>query len=300
MPAAAGYVAEKPENIRQIAKLPDPDTSLSEAGKIATSLSQAYSKPPRAVMASDDEVLRLAVALHGPDVRIVALDVGQASCNVVFVGGKPVLYFDAGAPLYHNVRSFPSSFRHNLPDSAFVILSHWDFDHFDLARRKPIMQQYEWFAPAQPVGPNAFKFQERLGDRLHFLTKPLVGPGFRLCAGQATNPKDRNGSGYSLRLEIGDDSILLNGDCPYGQIDPSLQQPGITALTIPHHGGASNSTVPDPQKKSRAVASYGKPNCYKHPSEASLQAHEAKGWNITRTAADPSNSFSRGSRLLFP
>ena len=49
--------------------------------------------------------------------------------------------------MFFNQRSFPKPFDHRPASSGFVILSHWDFDHFALALRYPELKKLQWFAP---------------------------------------------------------------------------------------------------------------------------------------------------------
>lgn len=282
MPATASYEPEGSTNVLEIAVLNDGDGS---PGARLASACQLQSSALRFVSPSDVELL---FAMVSAPLRIAALDVGQASCNSIFSKGKPLVLFDAGAPLYRNQKSFRAVDLSDLPrESGIVLLSHWDFDHFDLGRRMTGLQQLKWLAPHQPVGPNTLKFQRTLGARLYFLrgsysitNKDLQ---FELRPGLATNPKDRNGTGYSLRIGAAGGNILLTGDADYEHIDPQLLV-GLAALTVPHHGGAGTVPPLPTASPARAVVSYGNPNCYRHPVAETIDAHERKNWKVQFTA----------------
>lgn len=301
MPASNGYESEAAANLRSIVKLPDPELEPeSPAGRIARRLIEECSLGPDVVWAGDGDIFPAQLHLTGSlGLEIRAVDVGQASCNVFIVDGESIGYFDVGGPLYRNQRSFHGRLCHEIPARGFVLLSHWDFDHFDLGRRHAGLRGLKWFAPNQPVGPNTLKFQKSLGNNLRFLNGAMSSSGFELRPGLSMRPKDRNGTGYSLRLEINDDVVVLTGDTSYEIIDPAILT-GATALTVPHHGGPGIANPPPALGKGRAVASYGIPNGYKHPNEPYLALHISRGWTVDRTASHPTNAYKRNWRRIYP
>ncbi len=301
MPYSSGYISEKPQNIRAIAKLPSEGQAgaSAEAAKIAKQLQDTCKLAPSEIHIA-----------HGPmpgelwdidltnRVDLVSIDVGQASCNMLMIDNKVVGYFDVGAPLYRNQKSWNNKIGHGVPTSGFVILSHWDFDHFDLGRRIPNLQKLKWYAPIQPVGPNTLRFQRSLGSQLIFMEGyQHLTPHMDLYQGTCSNPKNRNGTGYAARLIFGDNVALITGDMDYHFMNPEALQ-ALTALTLPHHGGACSAPPKASGLLSRAVASYGLPNCYRHPNEECIENHKEAGWTILRTAAHQSNHKRRGHRRL--
>jgi hypothetical protein len=298
MPALSNYVSEAGSNIRSIAKLPEPGED-GPAAIIAARLSRECDlRDAKRFGESAADFLALLHISSGSHLEIRAVDVGHASCNLFLTDGVPVGYFDVGAPLCRNQSSFHGRLCHKPPTSGFVILSHWDFDHFDLGRRRRELQQLYWLAPDQPVGPNTLKFQKKLGGNLRFFPGPLVYPFMALRPGLSTKPKDRIGTGYSMRIEVDGEVIVLTGDCGYDNVDPATLD-GATAITIPHHGGRSAAPPPAANGDAIAVASYGKPNCYRHPCEEYLKEHDSLGWNVRRTAAHRLNGGQRGFRTLY-
>jgi len=231
---------------------------------------------------------------------VTALDVGQAACVVFSEGGRPFGYFDVGAPMFFNRRSFPKPFDHRTATDGFVILSHWDFDHFALALHCPELKKLQWFAPNQPVGPNTALFQKSLGSNLTFISNDVdVGAlALRRCSG--TSPRDRNSTGYALRLDVEDTRILLPGDADYQWLPPALAR-SVNRIMVPHHG-ATGSSPPSPGGGGNpiAVVSYGIPNTYRHPSEDHIDAHRRAGWRIRRTAAHGNPRRPRGNQALYP
>jgi len=305
MPASAGYEAEGSTNTVSIAELEDdgeitdgPIPAESPIGRRLRSHCRLNQDERRLI---DQRELESALQLAGGHVEVCALDVGQASCTVISIDGDPKVVFDAGAPLYRNNKSFKPRVTWPLPTSGAVIISHWDFDHFDLGRRVPALRQLNWYAPYQPVGPNTLKFQRQLGSRLKFISGPFGGPfpggAFLLEQGLSTLVKDRNGTGYCLRLQVGNAAVLLTGDADYAMIPPNLIG-GVTHMTVPHHGGPCTLPPKPASGVGRAVISYGRPNGYRHPSLRTIGAL-SPNWDIHFTASHPGYP-PRGDRLVFP
>jgi beta-lactamase superfamily II metal-dependent hydrolase len=229
------------------------------------------------------------------------VDVGHASCTAIHLArntNSPIVgYFDTGAPTFFHLKSFPSLFKENarVPASGFVVLSHWDFDHYALAvTRLKNLQNLEWYAPKQKIGPNAAKFQSNLGARLHFINriKIPITRGLRLYRGSGP-PTDRNSSGYVMRLKQKGENVLLTSDVGYDHVSAALKN-GLTGLSVPHHGG--NGSANPPTGKGVAAVSYGLPNRYRHPIESNLVAHSSAGWSVTRTAAH--GNLSRSDKWI--
>jgi beta-lactamase superfamily II metal-dependent hydrolase len=249
-----------------------------------------------AVAANSTAAIRVTVASkpplsHAPHIRMI--DVGHASCAAVHVARDPnsaiIGYYDVGAPVFFHRKTFPKAFfeEKRVPNNGFVVLSHWDFDHYALAVTKlKSLQALKWYAPNQAVGPNAARLQTLLGINLRFIDAiqvPILS-GFCLWRGQGLK-SDRNNSGYVLRGERGRKSALLTGDVSYGAIAAATKK-DLTGLGVTHHGGNGCANPPTPLGNGRAVVSYGRPNRYGHPSESHLSAHEAAGWTVRRTAGD--------------
>jgi len=261
----------------------------------------AFCTAPLAKKVQAKEVLARMNLGDTKNLRITALDVGQASCTAFSDGRTDLGYFDVGKPLVFNRHSFKPGFTRAYPPDGFVLLSHWDFDHYALAISNPSLMTLDWYAPEQKVGLYTAKFQQQSGKRLHFITGDARANGVLLERALGTNPKDRNSTGYLLRFERNGEAVLLTGDADYAHISSTMKT-DATALTLPHHGGrGSEPPKPAACLYPTAVASYGTPNNYKHPDEEHLKAHKGKGWRVKRTAAHGRlPRIPRTDRLLFP
>ncbi|WP_298727826.1 hypothetical protein [uncultured Pseudomonas sp.] len=230
----------------------------------------------------------------GPFVRVV--DVGQASFSAIHSSKNitsPIMgYFDVGEPLFFHHKTFPSVFleQKRVPQSGFVVLSHWDFDHYSLAVSKiPELRNLAWYAPDQPIGPNAARLQALLGTNLTLLSAPFfsIRSGIELWKGTGA-PSNRNDSGYAMRIIRAGGPVLLSGDLPYSLLPLGIGTQ-FSAIAITHHGGAFTGPPPIPMSQGAlAAVSYGIPNRYHHPNTAAIGLHQSAGWSI-----QPTNTSAR-------
>lgn len=293
LPLATGYAPQSPLNVVDI-------KPLALDSEIVGRLEQAALAPEASHIVTEASLPALLRTKGKRNLRVTALDVGQAACVVFSDGSVPLGYFDVGAPAYSNQRSFPRKLDHTPASEGFVILSHWDFDHFALAFRYPELKQLQWFAPNQPVGPNTALFQRSLGANLTFIASDIdVGElMLRRCSGTST--RDRNSTGFALRVDRDGTGILLPGDADYRWLPPAISN-NANRILVPHHGAAGTPPPPPGSGATNlAVVSYGNPNTYRHPHENQIEAHRRAGWRIRRTACHGTPARPRGNRVLFP
>lgn len=262
---------------------PFPENSLEQKlAQFCRSSDATRDSPPLGIR-------RRKKALSGPFVRVV--DVGQASFSAIHTSkqtSSPILgYFDVGEPLFFHHKTFPRVFyeRKILPVSGFVVLSHWDFDHYSLAVSKlPKLRNLVWYAPDQPVGPNAARLQALLGTNLTLLSVPFfcVSRGIELWKGTGSS-SNRNDSGYAMRITRAGGPVLLSGDLPYSMFPAGIGN-RFSAIVVTHHGGAFTGPPPTPLAKGAVAAvSYGIPNRYHHPNALAIGFHQSVGWSIQPT-----------------
>lgn len=293
LPLVGNYVPEPALNVVGMAALP-------ETSDIVVRLQGACTAPDAETVENVEQLTRLLSTASRGDLRVTALDVGQAACVAFSRGSQTVGYFDVGAPTFWNQKSFPRKLDHDIARDGLVILSHWDIDHFGLALRHRGLMSLDWYAPKQPVGPNAAHFQKSLGARLKFISADVQTRGFALVRCTGTSTTDRNSTGYVLRVDRTGVGIVLPGDADYQWIPVRIAR-GADRIMMPHHGAAGTSPPsPNGGNNPLAVASYGIPNSYHHPNEAQIAAHQRAGWRVRRTAAHGSPPRPRGNRTLFP
>lgn len=227
-------------------------------------------------------------------VRIV--DVGQAHCAEIYDRSAPAQvlgYFDVGKPLnFFSATWPPVPPVLNIPEEGFVILSHWDYDHYSMALAfAPTLLNLDWIAPLpSSPGPTTAALIAALGPKISLVGAPNLAPYPGMTLHKGLGPaKDRNNSGYIMRLSLLGEDILLSGDVEYQYMAPGAMV-GLSGMLAPHHGAAQTIGPPPPLGiNGRAVFSFGHPNTYGHPDVGLVFAHIGLGWSTTATnwAADP-------------
>lgn len=228
-----------------------------------------------------------AVPLPGK-IRIV--DAGQAHCAEIYDRSNPgqVLgYFDVGKPLNFFSATWPiPPPTLNIPQEGFVILSHWDYDHYSMALAfAPGLLNLEWIAPMpSSPSPTAAALIAMLGPKVSLIGAPNLVPFSGLTLHKGLGPaKDRNNSGYVLRVALENEDILLAGDVEYKYMAPGAMV-GLSGILAPHHGAKQTLGPPPPLGGTGRVAfSFGHPNKYGHPDAGLISAHTAIGWAATAT-----------------
>jgi competence protein ComEC len=242
---------------------------------------------------------------------VIVHDVGHANFISALDGaGAPILHFDCGWPIPWNWKTYPPMAPSG-PYAGFVILSHWDSDHFSGFHRWPAVQNAIWLVPDQELGPNAEFVFEALMNASRLIMSPLL-PNDDFTVGGVTiigcdptlvkgKSKEMNNSGMAMSISLeAKRNVLLPGDADYKAIKNSLY-PDPDCLVVSHHGARVEGPIPfAPTDSSRAIVSQGLNNCYKHPSIESLNDHSAAGWALEFTSELPSgvcgHQASRGDR----
>ncbi|MBZ4415810.1 hypothetical protein [Myxococcus sp. RHSTA-1-4] len=82
------------------------------------------------------------------------LDIGQGNCSALYDSqGVPFAYFDFGLASGGTAWTMPPAPPAPcLCNHPLIILSHWDLDHYDLARNNHVAYQLRWLAPQQHMG----------------------------------------------------------------------------------------------------------------------------------------------------
>ncbi len=229
------------------------------------------------------------------DLYVRIVDVGHANFSAIHneraIRDSIVGYFDVGGPIFFHHHTLPEDFPEYryIPEDGFVALSHWDFDHYSLALTKLMaLQQLTWYAPDQPVGPNAARLQTLLGARLNLISAPVFDISGTLRMWRGTGAiHDRNNSGYVLTVPNRRGATLLTGDVSYAAI-PAPAMANLAALCITHHGGSGAGGPPKPATGTAVAAvSFGMPNHYHHPNDAAIAEHAVAGWTVSPTYRAP-------------
>lgn len=231
-----------------------------------------------------------------PITSVAVMDVGQGNCNLVLAGAEPKFFFDTGMPLWFFTGTAPPRIFANVnpPDQGPivekhnqttipVILSHWDWDHWRLARAWQRLGAGQWTVPLQPRGPSANNFFLTLNQPNVIgpfvnpnaaaqpqanVAHPLPQAGYTIyrCHPPDGAPHDpgmvMNNSGLAVSVPIqtppgtplpppAPARALLTADANFNSLPPVALIPQAAYTTAVHHGsrahGASENLIEPPQ-----------------------------------------------------
>ncbi len=279
------------------------------------------------------------VAQPGPPQPLVrttsvgVMNVGQGNCNMLIDQDHPVAYYDTGLPLWFYSETAPEPLRENVPgtpsgpitqnatNNLRVVLSHWDWDHWYLARRWPALQQLPWTVPEQAMGARAHNFFNNLpilptvipagNQALEF---PAGSPYYRICrchpipALPAAAFLNNTGLAVVARATLPANVVsyvLLTGDANHSSLPPGWRgMTSVAGITAVHHGsnahGAPEQLVPPRAnlvQGGRIAYTYGltegKYHPYGFPAPAAVESYQQAGWG----AGQSENSTPQGSNI---
>jgi hypothetical protein len=228
-------------------------------------------------------------------------NVGQGSLTALTdEKNTPIFYFDLGGAYWVFPLSYPIPLRLYNKLSKTVIISHWDLDHVETARRlfysnPNALNGFTWIAPKQSLSPFYGKLAARMAKkgRLIFWSGAgnkkidFWGGSLLKCSG-----KSKNDSGIAILLNCikGNDSILNPGDSKFNFI-PERHRFNLTGLVATHHG-AKFDFENTPNCISGGFIAYSHDNRYGHPTQEAINAYEKESWVNRKDTTDGSISFS--------
>ena len=199
------------------------------------------------------EVIEKNTAIKQADALFIHY-VGQGSAATLNNSKKytsysytPECYFDVGGDIYRRGGSecLSKLYHTKLNDDAFIILSHWDLDHWISAHKYEELQKLSWIAPFQKIGPTHAKMANKIkkNDKL-FLWCDDIGDSVltkNLCIYKLENNNNRNYSGLCTVLKSPSTNILIPGDAPYDRCGKIINKHIVNIVIVPHHGGKSRN-----------------------------------------------------------
>lgn len=271
-----------------------------------------------------------------PFSSVGAMAVGQGSCNLLIDGNNlPALYYDTGWPLWFFTSSAPAALRAGAvapppvgpiaPQGGRkmeVVLSHWDWDHWRLARvwQSLTGPDIPWLVPVQPVGPSAINFFHNVLGRNCSVVHPnaprvmdkdnytvyRAKPGPNMDAAAVMN-----NTGLALKVAVASLPqppspapqvqlcVALTGDANFASLPaPFPHAVDLFGITAVHHGsnahGASENLPPPAIPGAGRIAySYGRLASGRHPygfpNPTAVERYRAGGWHAPErgTPEDP-------------
>jgi hypothetical protein len=224
---------------------------------------------------------------------VAIYNVGQGNCNALIDKNEvPHVFFDLGeAGLKSTFASKKFRLNPSLKMNPPVILSHWDYDHWAIAKRIPNTKKLLWIAPDQgALRIRSADFAKGLirDKKLKIIRTPgvkFVAPGIFIL--KLALPGKFNNSGLVTLVELGAKNhpkrVLLPGDASYARIISAQNSwgAGLAGLNASHHGGIQKPAgiFVSPDRKGRFYAvSVGKHKRYKHPSASHLKGLSRRQW----------------------
>lgn len=224
------------------------------------------------------------------EINVVSFNVGQGNATGIFDKDlNPIFYYDLGGGAYWNKHTYRTIKDFPVTDNPFIILSHWDFDHYESIKAK--VARYagcKIIAPLQKTTPSIRKFAAMISENLFLIDNELGRvKTFSFLKLFKCSGKTRNDSGLGMILDLKKDEniseILLPGDSQYFYIKPRKE---VDAICVSHHGGKIYNKRGFPAAKEKGngycVYSYGADNIYKHPFLETIQEHINRGWGCDR------------------
>lgn len=247
-----------------------------------------------------EKILESITLTENAERFVISYNVGQG--NAVCINEKaenedikPLLYFDIGGGANFNTRTYPIGSTRNfkVDDNTVFILSHWDEDHYETARRdENLLKSCTYIAPVQIVTPRNLNFVKEIikHGELVLLPKTFTEYSFpigKLVKSLGQDFRKKNDSGLILMVDLRKENdistILLPGDTQYNLI-PNLKVEKFDAIMATHHGGKLiDNCIPNPIDidKGCIAYSYGSNNIYKHPLSDSITTHEKGKWGVS-------------------
>lgn len=249
------------------------------------------------------------------ELRVTALDIGQASANLLELPGGYTIMVDGGGFSDNSIFDVgarvlaPILWRKKIRTVDLVVLTHANSDHlnglhyiiehFNVAEAwsnqepAPTKGYRQWvrLLSEQRVRHEAFdklpRHKRINGVQLEILSPPR---GFLQRSSKAGG-RDLNNNSLVLRVSLGEVSFLFTGDimaAAESHLVARIGAPGLrsTVLMVPHHGSRTSCSMAflSAVTPVEAVISAGWQNRFKFPHEEVLRRLKSKGSRIWCTA----------------
>jgi len=237
-------------------------------------------------------LLLLAFPLHGQQLELRFLDVGQGDAAVIREGGKTVLV-DAGhsAKIMHQLQAL------GIDTIDLVIASHNHADHIGgmTAVLNSVVVKYY----LDNGVPHTTATYERTIQAVAASGAQYLRPNHRtITLGSAQlrvmpppPNDDQNNSSVGLLVEYGQFRALLTGDSELYELQYWLKNeaiPRVNVVKVAHHGSRNGTSAEWIQttRPEVAVISVSATNSYGHPSPLVIQQWQSVGARVHRTDAE--------------
>ncbi|WP_028774022.1 hypothetical protein [Shewanella waksmanii] len=194
--------------------------------------------------------------------ELVVVDCGQGNWNEVRTRKHTIIY-DLGASSRYSETQIKAlidrRFKNFLERSVYIVISHWDMDHFQSLKYLSKEHFSKIIAVYGPTNvPSTLVYQDAIDNILennvpfHLIPNTdrtgrtidlnLLLSSNSLDLYRATNGRSRNQTGIVLAIKGSEKLALLTGDHHYCKILAAISgkyRKRKTLLVAPHHGGAA-------------------------------------------------------------
>lgn len=228
-------------------------------------------------------------------------NVGQGSLTALTCDkNTPLIYYDLGGAFWIFPDSYPVTLNICTKQAKTIILSHWDLDHIETARRlfhsKPQqLKGITWIVPKQDLSPFYASIARKMMESGNLIFWSGAGSNnIEFWGGTLLKCKgsNKNDSGIAILLKkiYGNDCILNPGDSKFKYIS-GVDLSNLTGLVATHHG-ANFDFENTPNSASGGLIAISHENKYGHPTLNAVEAYETRGWVNRLDTIDGSISFS--------
>lgn len=249
----------------------------------------------------------------GENICVEIVDVSQGSTNLIY-DEYNLAIFDFGASIYASKTTlknivFTIQNRFENFDRASLIISHWDYDHYNLLTviDEQILKNFCCvFIPSAIISLTAKQIVNKLVSNCRYIRtfsseatktknniniKPVITKdNYTLYVGEKS--KDKNKSGLMLSIKGNEAVTILGADHTNRQISScidslvgSYENYIELNIVVPHHGGycgKGKTKIPPFLIPGTAAISVGK-NSYKHPKQFTIDRYKDNGFKVLRT-----------------
>lgn len=226
--------------------------------------------------------------------KLNVYNVGQGSLSAITTEDNiPLIYFDIGGGFIWNYKTYPQTLKLCFTVAKTIIISHWDGDHIETARRYSYSNWAQfigknWIVPKQDLTPFYSKLLSKMATTGNVLVWPNSLPSLPFWAGKIIKciGPDKNHSGLALIVVSTKNSIkrvLHPADVAYIHI-PNYSNLKLDGLVATHHGAEFDiNNNPIPTTKNGAIAySYAITKKYGHPKKNFCKC-TFKCWMVKQT-----------------
>jgi hypothetical protein len=246
--------------------------------------------------------------------KLNVYNVGQGSlCSIASNENIPLVYYDMGGGWRFFKKTYPTTKRLCFTIATTIILSHWDWDHLETARRYSTTSDWKmfenktWIVPKQDITSSYMKFLCKIAAISTVIVWPEIGlDRLSFWGGEIIKCRgiSKNNSGLALVVSCDNNSItnvLHPADAAFKDI-PFLNDYTFDGLVATHHGAnfeVSNSDIPIPFDKYHIAYSYAHTR-YGHPKRDAVLAYESAGWVERHDTINGNISFTYTGVLNVP